>query len=139
MALTRRELVHHRRSTQRHHVERVADFKPSASCQHHERHAQSVGWRCELPLDFSFSMCSTMTSVLSISFTPPGMVAWSAPKPHIGNRDAAAQIIEMLDVRPDDKVLEVGFGPGVAIQLLLHRVPTGSVAGVDYSQEMASL
>jgi ubiquinone/menaquinone biosynthesis C-methylase UbiE len=52
------------------------------------------------------------------------------------NRDAAAQIIEMLDVRPDDGVLEVGFGPGVGIQLLLHRVPAGSVAGIDYSQEM---
>ena len=52
------------------------------------------------------------------------------------NRDAAAQIIEILDFRPDDKVLEVGFGPGVAIQLLLHRVPAGSVAGIDYSQEM---
>jgi ubiquinone/menaquinone biosynthesis C-methylase UbiE len=52
------------------------------------------------------------------------------------NRDAAEQVIEMLDIRPDDKVLEVGFGPGVAIQLLLHRIPTGSVAGVDQSQEM---
>jgi len=52
------------------------------------------------------------------------------------NRDAAAQIIEMLDIRSDDKVLEVGFGPGVAIQLLLHRVPAGTVAGIDYSQEM---
>jgi hypothetical protein len=44
------------------------------------------------------------------------------------NRDAAAQIIELLNVRPDDKVLEVGFGPGVAIQLLLQG---GSVAGND--------
>jgi ubiquinone/menaquinone biosynthesis C-methylase UbiE len=52
------------------------------------------------------------------------------------NRDAAARIIEVLDVRPNDKVLEVGFGPGVAIQLLLHRVPAGSVSGVDQSQEM---
>jgi ubiquinone/menaquinone biosynthesis C-methylase UbiE len=52
------------------------------------------------------------------------------------NRDAAEQVIEMLDVRPNDKVLEVGFGPGVAIQLLLDRVPAGSVAGVDQSQEM---
>src|SRR5215475_4523611 len=52
------------------------------------------------------------------------------------NRDAAVQVIELLDVRPDDKVLEVGFGPGIAIQLLLHRVPAGSVAGVDQSQEM---
>jgi ubiquinone/menaquinone biosynthesis C-methylase UbiE len=52
------------------------------------------------------------------------------------NRDAAEHVIEVLDVRPDDKVLGVGFGPGVAIQLLLHRVPAGSVAGVDQSQEM---
>jgi ubiquinone/menaquinone biosynthesis C-methylase UbiE len=52
------------------------------------------------------------------------------------NRDAAEQVTEVLDIRPDDKVLEVGFGPGVAIQLLLHRIPTGSVAGVDQSQEM---
>ena len=52
------------------------------------------------------------------------------------NRDAASQIIEMLDICPDDKLLEVGFGPGVAIQLLLDRVPAGSVAGIDYSQEM---
>jgi len=52
------------------------------------------------------------------------------------NRDAAAQVIELLDVRPGDKVLEVGFGPGVAIQLVLHRGPLGSVAGVDQSQEM---
>lgn len=52
------------------------------------------------------------------------------------NRNAAVQVIEVLDIRPDDKVLEVGFGPGVAIQLLLHRVPAGSVAGVDQSQEM---
>lgn len=52
------------------------------------------------------------------------------------NRDAAAQVIELLDVRPDNKVLEVGFGPGVAIQLLLHRVSAGSVTGVDQSMEM---
>jgi SAM-dependent methyltransferase len=52
------------------------------------------------------------------------------------NRDAAAQVIELVDVRPNDKVLEVGFGPGVAIQLLSQRVPAGWVAGVDQSQEM---
>ena len=52
------------------------------------------------------------------------------------NRDAAAQVIELLNVRPDDKVLEVGFRPGVAIQLLLQRLPIGSVAGVDHSKEM---
>jgi ubiquinone/menaquinone biosynthesis C-methylase UbiE len=52
------------------------------------------------------------------------------------NRDAAAQVVTLLDVRPDDTVLEIGFGPGVGIQLLLERVTRGSVAGVDQSQEM---
>ncbi|HEY1362937.1 MAG TPA: class I SAM-dependent methyltransferase [Xanthobacteraceae bacterium] len=52
------------------------------------------------------------------------------------NRDAAAQVIKLLDVRPDDKVLEVGFGPGVGIELLLERITGGWVAGVDESQEM---
>jgi ubiquinone/menaquinone biosynthesis C-methylase UbiE len=51
------------------------------------------------------------------------------------NRNAAEQVIELLDVQSNDKILEVGFGPGIAIQLLLH-VPTASVSGVDESQEM---
>jgi len=52
------------------------------------------------------------------------------------NHNAAVQVVALLDVRPDDKILEIGFGPGVAIQRLVHRVPTGFVAGVDPSQEM---
>ena len=52
------------------------------------------------------------------------------------NREAATQVIKLLDVRLDDKVLEVGFGPGVGIQLLLQRATAGWVAGVDQSQEM---
>lgn len=52
------------------------------------------------------------------------------------NRDTAAQIVKLLDVQPSDKVLEVGFGPGVGIQLLLERITGGWVAGVDQSQEM---
>jgi len=52
------------------------------------------------------------------------------------NRDAAAHVIDVLDLRPNDRILEVGFGPGEEIELLLLRVPDGSVAGVDQSQEM---
>jgi len=52
------------------------------------------------------------------------------------NRDAAAQVIDLLDIRPDDKILEVGFGPGVAVQLLLPRLRAGTIAGVDPSQDM---
>ena len=52
------------------------------------------------------------------------------------NRDAAVAVVELSDVRADDKILEIGFGPGVAIQLLTRRAPAGWVAGVDQSQEM---
>jgi ubiquinone/menaquinone biosynthesis C-methylase UbiE len=52
------------------------------------------------------------------------------------NRDTAEQVIELLDIGPNDKVLEVGFGPGVAIKLLPQRASVGSIAGVDHSQEI---
>jgi len=32
------------------------------------------------------------------------------------NGDCGAWVIELLEVRPNDRVLEVGFGPGVVIQ-----------------------
>lgn len=51
--------------------------------------------------------------------------------------DFTQWVIHLLDVQPDDKVLEVGFGPGVGIQILAAAVSTGGyVAGVDSSQEM---
>jgi SAM-dependent methyltransferase len=51
-------------------------------------------------------------------------------------RDFIQWVISLLEVQPDDKVLEVGFGPGVGIQILATAVSTGYVAGVDYSKEM---
>jgi ubiquinone/menaquinone biosynthesis C-methylase UbiE len=51
-------------------------------------------------------------------------------------RDFTQWVIPLLEVQSDSKVLEVGFGPGVAIQILAATASTGSVAGVDYSQEM---
>jgi ubiquinone/menaquinone biosynthesis C-methylase UbiE len=51
-------------------------------------------------------------------------------------RDFTQWVIPLLEVQSDSKVLEVGFGPGIAIQILAATASTGSVAGVDYSQEM---
>jgi len=45
-------------------------------------------------------------------------------------------IVELLDVQPDDRVLDVGFGPGVAVQLIAERATSGLVAGVDPSDVM---
>jgi SAM-dependent methyltransferase len=39
----------------------------------------------------------------------------------------------LLDVRPDDRVLELGCGPGVAVAALAARATRGLVVGVDHS------
>jgi SAM-dependent methyltransferase len=44
--------------------------------------------------------------------------------------------LSLLDVKAGDRVLEVGFGPGVAIELLSKVATAGFVAGIDHSQEM---
>jgi SAM-dependent methyltransferase len=51
-------------------------------------------------------------------------------------RDFTEWVIYLLEIQPDDKVLEVGFGPGVGIEILASAVSTGYIAGVDYSKEM---
>ena len=50
------------------------------------------------------------------------------------NRRYAAWVVDLLDVRRQDQVLEIGFGPGVAIEMLAARA--AHVAGVDPSVEM---
>jgi SAM-dependent methyltransferase len=52
------------------------------------------------------------------------------------NRDRSLWAVGLLDVRPGDRVLELGFGPGVAISELARRATGGLVAGVDHSELM---
>jgi ubiquinone/menaquinone biosynthesis C-methylase UbiE len=52
------------------------------------------------------------------------------------NRQFARWVIGLLDIQPHDHVLEVGFGPGVGIEILAELAPAGHIAGVDYSAEM---
>ena len=44
--------------------------------------------------------------------------------------------VGLLDPRPTDRVLEVGFGPGLAIAELARRATHGHVYGVDHSEVM---
>jgi ubiquinone/menaquinone biosynthesis C-methylase UbiE len=52
------------------------------------------------------------------------------------DQQAAEPAIALLDVQPHDRVLEIGFGPGVGIELLVSLLSSGRVAGVDDSEEM---
>ncbi|HEY6684302.1 MAG TPA: class I SAM-dependent methyltransferase, partial [Propionibacteriaceae bacterium] len=44
--------------------------------------------------------------------------------------------VQLLDVQPTDRVIELGCGPGVAIAALATRAIRGLVVGVDHSQVM---
>jgi SAM-dependent methyltransferase len=52
------------------------------------------------------------------------------------NRQRNAWAVSLLDVRPDDRVLEIGFGPGLAIRELARLAGKGYVFGVDHSELM---
>lgn len=59
------------------------------------------------------------------------LAGWIMARTNMPNNEWA---IAVLDVRPDDHVLEIGFGPGTAIQRLAGRARF--VAGVDPSEVM---
>ncbi len=44
--------------------------------------------------------------------------------------------VETLNVKPEDQVLEIGFGHGHAIQMIAERASKGYVAGIDISDVM---
>lgn len=44
--------------------------------------------------------------------------------------------ISLLNIQRSDNVLEIGFGPGVAIELVSNIVQDGHVVGIDYSDVM---
>jgi ubiquinone/menaquinone biosynthesis C-methylase UbiE len=54
------------------------------------------------------------------------------------NQPCAAWVIDLLAIQPHDSVLEVGFGPGVGLQLLARSASAGYVAGVDASEAMVA-
>ena len=52
------------------------------------------------------------------------------------NRRRNAWAVSLLDVRRDDRVLELGFGPGLAIRELSRIAAERYVCGIDHSELM---
>ena len=55
-----------------------------------------------------------------------------------GNAAQNRATVEALEPPPGAAVLEVGFGPGQALELLAHTRPLGLIAGVDHSELMVA-
>jgi SAM-dependent methyltransferase len=52
------------------------------------------------------------------------------------NRKRNAWAVSLMDVQPSDRVLEIGFVPGIAVREIARRATRGQVIGIDRSTVM---
>lgn len=79
-------------------------------------------WALDRPVDSPFA-------------TPSGLLGRLAGRLMLWT-NKQDEVVEALDVRPGDRVLEVGYGPGGLIRLLADRTEAAVVHGVDPAPAM---
>ena len=52
------------------------------------------------------------------------------------NNDRVQWTFEKLQVKPDDVLLELGYGPGVTVKKVANLLTSGFIAGIDHSDIM---
>jgi len=52
------------------------------------------------------------------------------------NTDRIKWLISEMNIKPDEKILEVGFGPGIAVEMISSMLTTGTITGADISEVM---
>jgi ubiquinone/menaquinone biosynthesis C-methylase UbiE len=63
------------------------------------------------------------------------VVGWiMASRP--SNRRRNVWTVSLLDIKRHDRVLEIGFGPGIAVREISRLAAEGYVCGLDHSEEM---
>jgi SAM-dependent methyltransferase len=67
---------------------------------------------------------------------PLGRIAGWAMARRPSNRLRNRWTVARLSLHPDDVVLEVGYGPGLALELVAGQLAGGKAFGIDHSAEM---
>lgn len=71
---------------------------------------------------------------------PHGWLGWIAGQlMGIRNQARSEWVISLLDLRPESRVLEIGFGSGADIRRVCELVSRGTAAGIDHSETMLRL
>jgi ubiquinone/menaquinone biosynthesis C-methylase UbiE len=52
------------------------------------------------------------------------------------NRERNIWTVDLLNVQPGDRIIEIGCGPGFALEACLAKAREGKVVGLDHSQTM---
>ncbi len=52
------------------------------------------------------------------------------------NQERNSWTVSLLGLHPNDRVLEIGFGPGLALALVAQQVSAGGAVGIDHSAVM---
>lgn len=55
------------------------------------------------------------------------------------NRERITWAVKMLNIQPADKILEIGCGPGKAIQQIAPKLTTGNITAIDRSAVMIDM
>jgi ubiquinone/menaquinone biosynthesis C-methylase UbiE len=55
---------------------------------------------------------------------------------NLGNRQIVATTVALLEIQPQHRVLEIGFGGGAGLARLAEQLQSGVVTGVDFSADM---
>lgn len=55
------------------------------------------------------------------------------------NASAAGWTVSLLNTQPQQHILEIGFGPGLAVQHASQKATQGLIAGVDLSETMVQV
>ena len=63
------------------------------------------------------------------------VVGWNMAS-RASNRRRNVWTVSLLDVQRHDRVLEIGFGPGIAVREITRLAVEGYVCGLDHSEEM---
>ncbi|WP_307892116.1 class I SAM-dependent methyltransferase [Bacillus swezeyi] len=69
--------------------------------------------------------------------SPRGILAkWVASYMETGNHDINEWTIHLLDVRPHERILEIGTGSGAALCRIAEQLESGKACGIDSSKSM---
>lgn len=67
---------------------------------------------------------------------PLGLVVGRIMSNRSSNVERSEWTVGLLDLQPGDRVLELGYGPGIGIEAVVERLGTGTVVGLDHSPAM---